>query len=142
MNSGIRRTVEGIIIVARQTAKSASAAMVSEAARIDGANDIQTLFRILLPLAKPALAVVALFSFQGAWNDYFGPLIYVNEESQWTLALAIQRMGTALSEHGASALAYPYLMAVSTIVTLPILLIFFFAQRSFIEGISLSGLKG
>jgi len=115
---------------------------LSEAARIDGANEVQTLFRIILPLAKPALAVVALFSFQGSWNDYFGPLIYINQESEWTLALAVQRMGNALSEHGATAYAYPYLMAVSTIVTLPILIIFFFAQRSFIEGISLSGLKG
>ena len=115
---------------------------LSEAARIDGAGEIQTLFQIILPLAKPALAVVALFAFMNAWNDYFGPLIFVNAQDQWTLALAIQRMGAALSEVGASRNAYPYLMAVSTIVPLPILLLFFFAQRAFIEGISLTGLKG
>ncbi|HWQ13659.1 MAG TPA: carbohydrate ABC transporter permease [Roseiflexaceae bacterium] len=115
---------------------------LSEAARIDGAGEFQILFEIVLPLAKPALAVVALFAFMDAWNDYLGPLIYINSEPEWTLALAIQRMGRAMTEVGASANAYPYLMAVSTIVTMPILLIFFFAQRAFIEGISLSGLKG
>jgi len=115
---------------------------LSEAARIDGANEIQTLIRIILPLSKPALTVVALFAFLGAWNDYLGPLIYINSEPQWTLALAIQRMGRAMSEVGNKTLAYPYLMAVSTIVTMPILVVFYFAQRSFIEGISLSGLKG
>jgi multiple sugar transport system permease protein len=115
---------------------------LSEAAKIDGASEIQTLVKIILPLTKPALTVVALFAFMDAWNDYLGPLIYINSEPEWTLALAIQRMGRAMTEVGASANAYPYLMAVSTIVTMPILLIFFFAQRAFIEGISLSGLKG
>jgi len=115
---------------------------LSEAAVIDGANELQVLVRVILPLARPALTVVALFAFMDAWNDYLGPLIYINNEPEWTLALAIQRMGRAMTEVGASANAYPYLMAVSTIVTMPILLIFFFAQRSFIEGISLSGLKG
>jgi ABC-type glycerol-3-phosphate transport system permease component len=115
---------------------------LSEAAVIDGANELQVLVRIILPLARPALTVVALFAFMDAWNDYLGPLIYINNEPEWTLALAIQRMGRAMTEVGASANAYPYLMAVSTIVTMPILFIFFFAQRSFIEGISLSGLKG
>jgi multiple sugar transport system permease protein len=115
---------------------------LSEAATIDGAGEFSILFRIVLPLAKPALTVVALFAFMGAWNDYLGPLIYVNQEQQWTLALGVQRMGGALSETGFQQNAYPYLMAVSTIVTLPILLAFFFAQRAFIEGISMSGLKG
>jgi multiple sugar transport system permease protein len=115
---------------------------LSDAAKIDGANEFQIFGRIILPLARPALTVVALFAFMGSWNDYLGPLIYVNIEEQWTLALGVQRMGRALYENGFSTLAYPYLMAVSTIVTLPILLVFFFAQRSFIEGISMTGLKG
>ncbi len=115
---------------------------LSEAAQIDGANEFQTLIQVILPLCKPALTVVALFAFLGAWNDYLGPLIYINSEPEWTLALAIQRMGRAMGEVGNKQLAYPYLMAVSTIVTMPILFVFFFAQRSFIEGISLSGLKG
>jgi len=77
-----------------------------------------------------------------AWNDYLGPLIYVNQEQQWTLALGISRMASAMGEHGGVLNAYPYLMAASAIVTMPIFFAFFFAQRSFIEGISMSGLKG
>jgi ABC-type glycerol-3-phosphate transport system permease component len=115
---------------------------LSDAARIDGANEFGILWRIILPLSKPALAVVALFRFMGAWNDYFGPLVYVNIERQWPLALGIQKLRGGVYEIGYARLAYPYLMAVSAIVTLPILIAFFFAQRTFIEGISLTGLKG
>lgn len=115
---------------------------LSDAARIDGANELQTMFRVIMPLAKPALAVVALFTFMDAWNDYLGPLIYVNVEEKWVLALGVERLRGAVYEIGNTQLAYPYLMAVSSIITLPIFLAFFFAQRSFIEGISLTGLKG
>ena len=115
---------------------------LSDAARVDGANEFTIMWRVILPLAKPALAVVALFTLLNTWNDYFGPLIYVNTEAQYTLALGINRLRGALTEVGAQQLGFPYLMAVSTIVTLPILIAFFFAQRTFIEGISLSGLKG
>ncbi|MEZ4662750.1 MAG: carbohydrate ABC transporter permease [Caldilineaceae bacterium] len=115
---------------------------LSDAARIDGANELQTMFRIILPLSVPALAVVALFTFMDNWNDYLGPLIYVNIEEKWVLALGVQRLRQAVAEIGNRQLAYPYLMAVSSLITLPIFLAFFFAQRSFIEGISLTGLKG
>jgi multiple sugar transport system permease protein len=115
---------------------------LSDAARIDGANEFQIMSRVILPLAKPALAVVALFTFMDAWNDYLGPLIYVNVESKWVLALGVQRLRNAVSEIGNRQLAYPYLMAVSSMITLPIFLAFFFAQRTFIEGISLTGIKG
>jgi multiple sugar transport system permease protein len=90
----------------------------------------------------PALAVVSLFTFMDAWNDYLGPLIYVNIEEKWVLALAVQRLRNSVQEIGNRQLAYPYLMAVSSIITLPIFLAFFFAQRTFIEGISVTGLKG
>ncbi|GIV78094.1 MAG: sugar ABC transporter permease [Litorilinea sp.] len=115
---------------------------LSDAAHIDGANELQIMTRVILPLAKPALAVVALFTFMDAWNDYLGPLIYVNVESKWVLALGVQRLRNAVYEIGNRQLAYPYLMAVSSLITLPIFLAFFFAQRTFIEGISLTGLKG
>ncbi len=115
---------------------------LSDAARIDGASEFEILFRIILPLAKPALAVVMLFQFMWAWNDYFGPLIYVNIRSQWTLALGIEYLRDMTVQVGTQILSYPYLMAVSTLITIPILLLFFFAQRTFIEGISLTGLKG
>lgn len=115
---------------------------ISDAARVDGANEFIIMWRIILPLTKPALVVVALFTLLNTWNDYFGPLIYVNQESQYTLALGINRLRGALTEVGSQELGFPYLMAVSTIVTLPILIAFFFAQRTFIEGISLTGIKG
>jgi ABC-type glycerol-3-phosphate transport system permease component len=115
---------------------------LSDAARIDGASEFGILWRIIMPLSKPAMAVVMLFAFLGAWNNYLGPLIYINTESMQPLALAIYRMRTLALSMGTTALAYPHLMAVSTLVALPIILIFIFAQRTFIEGISTTGLKG
>jgi multiple sugar transport system permease protein len=115
---------------------------LSDAARIDGADEFQTLWYIILPLVKPAIAVVGLFSFMDAWNNYLGPLIYINQSDLFPLSLGLAALGSALNQVGIKGLAYPYLMAVSTLVTLPIILIFFFAQRTFIEGIALTGLKG
>lgn len=115
---------------------------LSDAARIDGCSELGILIRIILPLAKPALAVVALFRFLGAWNDYFGPLIYLNHEQQYTLALGIENLRRTMDSVGSRRMAYPYLMAVSTVVTIPVLIAFFLAQRTFIEGISLTGIKG
>ena len=115
---------------------------LSDAARIDGCGELGILFRIILPLAVPALAVVALFRFLGAWNDYLGPLIYLNDKTLFPLALGIDKLRTIATGMGNTNLAYPHLMAVSTMVALPIIILFFFAQRTFIEGISLTGLKG
>ncbi len=115
---------------------------LSDAARIDGAGEFGIMWRIILPLTKPALTVVALFTFMGAWNDYLGPLIYLRREDQYVLALGLENLRRTVTSIGVSELAYPYLMAVSTIITAPILIAFFFAQRTFIEGISLTGLKG
>jgi multiple sugar transport system permease protein len=115
---------------------------LSDAAKIDGASELDILFRIILPLSKAALSVVALFSLLGCWNDYLGPLIYANREPDWTLALGINNLARSLYESGMKIMIYPYLMAVSTIITIPVLIVFFFAQRSFIEGIALTGLKG
>jgi len=115
---------------------------LSDAARIDGASEFGILFRIILPLARPALTVVALFQFMWAWNDYLGPLIYINKSALYPLSLAINQLRSILAGVGISPLAYPYLMAVSTVATVPILIGFFFTQRTFIEGISLTGMKG
>lgn len=115
---------------------------LSDAAKIDGCSEFGILWRIILPLSKPVLAVVALFRFLWAWNDYFGPLIYLNQESQYTIALGIENLRREMEQIGSRLMAYPYLMAVSTIVTIPILIAFFFAQRTFIEGITLTGIKG
>ena len=115
---------------------------LSDAARIDGAGEFSILLRIVLPLARPALTVVALFQFMWSWNDYLGPLIYISKTALYPLALAINQLRTILVGVGLAPLAYPYLMAVSTVTTVPILIGFFFTQRTFIEGISLTGLKG
>jgi ABC-type glycerol-3-phosphate transport system permease component len=115
---------------------------LADAARIDGASEFGIMWRIILPLSKPALAVVILFRFLGAWNDYFGPLIYVNRKPDWTIALAIEFLRSSMSDIGACPNRYPYLMAVSTLTTVPVVIAFFLAQRTFIEGISLTGLKG
>ena len=116
---------------------------LSDAARIDGASELGILLRIILPLAQPALAVVALLRFLAAWNDYMGPLIYLHKKDLATLALGIANMRNDLSNQiSTQKLLYPYLMAVSTMAVAPILLAFFFAQRAFIEGISLTGIKG
>lgn len=115
---------------------------LSEAARIEGASEWGILWRIILPLSKPAIAVVILFRFLWSWNDFLGPLIYLSQESQYPLALMIYRLQQTANSMGNTALAYPHLMAVSTIVALPVIIAFIFAQRSFIEGISMTGLKG
>jgi len=115
---------------------------LSESARLEGASEFAILGRIILPLSKPALAVVILFRFLWSWNDYLGPLIYINQENLQPLALMIYRLRTIATSMGTSAMAYPHLMAVSTLVALPIILAFVLAQRTFIEGISMTGLKG
>jgi ABC-type glycerol-3-phosphate transport system permease component len=114
---------------------------LSDAARIDGCSEFGIFLRIILPLAKPALAVVALFTFMWAWSDYLGPLIYVNQVSKFTVALGLQQLQATF--HSANQkLVWPYLMAASTAAIVPVLFLFFFAQRTFIEGISLTGIKG
>jgi multiple sugar transport system permease protein len=115
---------------------------LSDAARIDGASELGILLRIIMPLMTPALTVVALFRWLGAWNDYLGPLIYLNRTDLYPLALGVNQLRVAVTSTGTQANTYPYLMAVSTIIAMPILLLFFFAQRTFIEGISLTGIKG
>jgi multiple sugar transport system permease protein len=110
---------------------------LSEAARIDGCSEFRIFWQIILPLCKPALVVVALFTFLGAWNDFLGPLIYLTDEKDFTLALGLQAMKTSQS----GATEWHYLMAASTLVILPVVALFFLAQRSFVEGISLTGTK-
>ena len=114
---------------------------LSDAARIDGCGEGRILWSVIMPLAKPALAVVGLFQFMGAWNDYLGPLIYLNNQKQYPVALGLQQM-RAVSHSAGQTLVWPYLMAASTVVIIPILVLFFFTQRTFIEGITVTGIKG
>ena len=111
---------------------------MEEAARIDGANTLQIFAYIVLPLVRPALLAVGIFSFQGYWNDFLGPLIYLNDMSRYTMTLGMFFFVGGASE----APKWNWLMAMSTLIALPILLVFFLAQRHFIEGITLTGIKG
>jgi multiple sugar transport system permease protein len=108
---------------------------IAEAARLDGAGDFRIFTRVVLPLAKPALATCALFQFLGTWNDFMGPLIYVNDPSKYTLAYGLQQF---MSAYGGQ---WTQLMAASIVFTLPIIVLFFFAQRTFIQGIATTGGK-
>ena len=110
---------------------------LAEAARIDGCSEIGIFTRIYLPLSKPALAVVALFAFMGCWNDFLGPLVYLQRPEQFTLALGLQSLQSQLG-----GTPWHHLMAASVMVILPVLLLFFIAQRSFVQGISTTGMKG
>lgn len=109
---------------------------LSAAARIDGCSEFGIFARIILPLAKPALATTALFMFLFQWGDFLNPLIYLQDDRQYTLAVALQ---VFQSQHES---AWGPLMAMSTVITLPIIVLFFLTQRTFIQGITMSGLKG
>ena len=110
---------------------------LSDAARIDGCNEWRIFWQIILPLSRPALMVVGLFQFMGTWNDFLGPLIYLTNQKDFTLALGLQFYQ---SQQGGTE--WHYLMAASTLVALPIIVLFFFTQKTFIEGISMTGIKG
>ena len=114
---------------------------LSDAARIDGCGEFGILWRVILPLARPALAVVGLFTFMSAWNDYLGPLIYLNNVKLYPVALGLQQLRANYHAAG-QRLVWPYLMAASTVVIAPILVLYFFTQRTFIEGITVTGIKG
>lgn len=109
---------------------------LSDAAVIDGASEWGIFQRVILPLARPALATVALFTFIGTWTDFIGPLIYLHDERQFTLALGLNAF---LGRHGAE---WHLLMAAATVVTAPLILLFLLTQQTFVKGVALTGLKG
>ncbi len=111
---------------------------IIDAARIDGASEIGILARIVLPLSGPALIVVAILSFQTAWNDFLGPLIYLNDTSKHTLALGLFQF-RGMPGQGS---LFNELMAASVIMVLPMLIIFAIFQKQFVQSVTLSGLKG
>jgi len=107
-----------------------------ESATIDGAKDITIFTKVILPLCKPAVTSVAIFTFLANWSDFLGPLLYLNKQDQYTLSLGLQAfMQTHFVEWGP-------LMAASLVFTVPIIILFFFAQSYFIEGITVTGIKG
>ncbi|NLD25814.1 MAG: carbohydrate ABC transporter permease [Acholeplasmataceae bacterium] len=109
---------------------------LSESAMMDGAGHVQIFWKIMLPLSRPALITVALFTFMGTWNDYFGPLIYLSNPDHWTLALGLRAFQM---QYGGR---YELMMAASILIMLPSLIIFFFTQKTFVQGITFTGIKG
>jgi ABC-type glycerol-3-phosphate transport system permease component len=109
---------------------------MDDAARIDGCGVFSTFWRIMLPLSLPALGVISIFEFTASWNEFLVPLIYLNEERLFTLAIGLRRFQTTLT------LEMEALMAATVTTLLPVLLVFFFAQRYFVQGIVITGVKG
>jgi multiple sugar transport system permease protein len=111
---------------------------LEEAARIDGAGFFTTFWRVMLPLAGPALAAVAILQFQGTWNGFFWPVILLQDPNHYTLPLGLFSFVTS----GGFSTNWPPLMATVVMATLPILVLYIFLQRYFVEGIAASGIKG
>lgn len=108
---------------------------LDEAAKIDGCNPFQIFIQILLPMAKSTIATLVIFCFMNTWNDYFTPLIYINNAAKYTLPLGLASM------KGMYSTDWPVLMASSTIAVLPVLIVFLLTQDAFVKGVMLSGMK-
>lgn len=109
---------------------------LDDAARIDGAGPWQILWHIIIPQAKPVIITVTIFSILYAWNDFFGPLIYLQSEKNWTISLGLQMFNAIYRNNDA------LLMAASVMTLVPVVILFFIAQRYFIQGVVVSGIKG
>ncbi|GHU70782.1 hypothetical protein FACS1894184_16720 [Clostridia bacterium] len=109
---------------------------LSESAKIDGCPEIRIFIQIIIPLCAPAMATVAIFTFMSSWNDFMGPLIYVNDKMAYTLTYGLRMFQ---QQYDAK---WQMLMAASIVVAMPTLIVFFTCQKYFIEGITLTGMKG
>jgi multiple sugar transport system permease protein len=110
---------------------------LSDAARVDGGSEWQIMTRVVVPLAKPAIAAVALFQFLYSWNDFFAPLLFLSDDpGLWTLAIGLNEF------RGLHQVEYNLMLAASVLFMLPVIVLFFLAQRVFIEGVTLTGVKG
>ncbi|GGQ75940.1 carbohydrate ABC transporter permease [Couchioplanes azureus] len=108
-----------------------------DAARVDGCGEWRTLLRVVLPMARPGIAAAALFQFFYAWNDYYGPLLYTSEnESSWTLSLGLA------SFRGVHHVDWNLVTAATVLAMVPIVVVFFLAQKAFVQGVTLTGVKG
>jgi multiple sugar transport system permease protein len=108
-----------------------------DAARVDGCGEWRTLLRVVLPMARPGIAATAMFSFFYAWNDYYGPLLYTSENDRnWTISLALASFRTLHHVEW-------HLVSAATLITMaPVIVLFFFAQKAFVQGVTLTGVKG
>ena len=109
-----------------------------DAAKIDGASEFGIFTRVIVPLARPAIVVIAILSFQNSWNDFLGPLIYLKDKELHTLAIGLYKFQALPGQGG----IYNQQMAASVLMVVPVLIVFFLFQKQFIEGANLSGVKG
>lgn len=107
-----------------------------DASRIDGAGEFRIYWNIMLPLAKPAVLAVGLFQFMNSWTDFIGPLLYLTNEHSYTLSLGLQQF------QNQKGTEWGLMMAVATMMTMPVVILFFFLQKTFIQGITFTGIKG
>jgi len=114
---------------------------IEEAAQIDGANLIQTFFKIMLPLVKPALLAIAVLSFNGNWNNFFSQLIYLSTPEKFGLPLGLYQFNSAISG-GGEAPKWNIMMAMTVLMTVPVVILYFRAQKYFIEGLTVGAVKG
>jgi ABC-type glycerol-3-phosphate transport system permease component len=108
---------------------------LEDAAKIDGCGFWRIYWHIMLPLIKPTLAAIAIFTFMGAWNDFMGPLIYLSDQRLYPLSFGLYALNVQAGSMG-------LMMAGSLLMTMPVIVIFFFAQKYFIQGVTLTGMKG
>ena len=112
---------------------------LEEAARLEGASAVRVYWHIMLPLAKPLMLAMVLIAFVAQWNDFLGPLVFLNDFDRYTMTLGLRFFeGSFMGE----APKWHWMMAMTTLMAVPVLLIFFVAQRHFVEGVSLTGMKG
>jgi multiple sugar transport system permease protein len=149
-NVGLTKGIEQYIAVILMFAISASSIFLlrqyflsmprdlEEAAKIDGAGFFTTFYRVMLPLAGPALAAVTILQFQGTWNSFFWPVVLIRDSNYWTLPIGL----TLFRLNGGMSNDWPPLMATVVIATVPILILYMFFQRFFVEGVAASGVKG
>jgi len=118
---------------------------LDDAARIDGCGTFRIYWNIIVPLSKPALATIAIFSFQNKWNQFFEPLIYISKRDVMPLAVGVRMFRSALVTAGGGTsgnISWSHLLAATVVMVIPIIVVFFLAQRVFIQGIVVSGVKG
>ncbi len=109
----------------------------ADAARMDGCSEWRVMTKIILPMARPALAATAMFIFFASWNDYYGPLLYTSENpAHWTVSLGLAQFRTA------HQVQWNLTMAATLLMMLPVMVLFFFAQKAFVQGVTLTGVKG
>jgi multiple sugar transport system permease protein len=109
----------------------------SDAARVDGASELQIMWHVIVPLARPAIAATSIFMFFSTWNDYFGPLLYTSDQPEnWPVAVGLA------SFRGLHHVQWNLVMAATVLVMAPVIALFFFAQKAFVEGVTLTGVKG